>query len=229
MEMNRSMARSVIYHTLSLCSCYPDESVYGWISEGEWIRRLDEALDLLNEERLKQLLDPFEKWLSEKGEDEALEMAREYTRLFINAFPHVVAPPYGSVYLEKDGRVFGSSTSEVLRFYHEAGFTLKENIGDLPDHLAHELEFMGILAGKESQVSAQEKIELEEIQMTFLSRFVFPWVPSFCDRVERETRSPFYRGLCLLTKEFIHFERNYLGIPEELSPARAAESDTRGG
>jgi TorA maturation chaperone TorD len=83
-------------------------------------------------------------------EGEQLAMAQEYTRLFINVFPHIIAPPYGSFYLEKEGLVSAKTTSEVLRFYHEAGFTLKGGLHDLADHIARELGFMGILAGKES-------------------------------------------------------------------------------
>lgn len=230
MEMNRSMARSIIYNTLSLGYTYPAPPVYEWIAEGEWVRHLEEAIDLLNEEKLKEWLLPLEQWVSRgRGEERSLEVAREYTRLFINAFPHVVAPPYGSIYLEKDGLVYGRSTTEVVRFYHESGFSLKEDLGDLPDHIAHELEFMAILADRESLVSPQERIKLEETQMHFLSRFIYPWVPRFCEKVMQESRSPFYCSLSGLTREFIQFDRNYLGVPEELNSLELTESDIRGG
>lgn len=230
MEMNRSMARSIIYNTLSLGYTYPDNSVYRWLAEGEWVKRLEEAIDALHEEKLKEWVLPLEQWVfREPGEEKSLEVAREYTRLFINAFPHVVAPPYGSIYLEKDGLVYGRSTTEVLRFYHQSGFSLKEDLGDLPDHIAHELEFMAILASRESQVAPQEKIKLEETQMHFFSRFVYPWVPLFCEKVMEESRSPFYSSLGGLTREFIYFDRNYLGVPEELNSLDTMESDIRGG
>ena len=125
--------------------------------KGEWTERLKESLELLTEENVKESVAPFENLLSGEKEESALEMAREYTRLFINAFPRVVAPPYGSIYLEKDRIVYGKSTSKVLRFYHETGFTLKEELKDLPDHIAHEMQFMGILADAEGQVSDSEK------------------------------------------------------------------------
>src|SRR4030066_31921 len=100
-----------------------------------------------------------------KVKQEESVMAREYTRLFIDSCPHVIAPPYGSFYQEKEGLVSTKMISEVLYFYHEAGFTLKEDLHDLPDHIAHELEFMGIRATEESQATGNEKIKLEEIQM----------------------------------------------------------------
>jgi len=222
------MARSLIYNMLSLCYVYPDEKIYASIAEAEWIRGIREAVHLLDEKTFDDYLRAIEQAISRSEEGEQLAMAREYTRLFINAFPHAIAPPYGSIYLEKEGLVYGKSRSEVLRFYHETGFTLKEDLKDLPDHIAHELEFMGILASEESQASGNEKIKLEEIQMNFLSRFLLPWVPTFCQKVAEDSRYLFYHYLGNLTKEFINFEKNYLGVPEELNSRKENESETTG-
>ena len=227
--MDRSTARSLIYNTLSLCYAYPDEKVYASIAAGEWIRGFREALHLLDEKNFNDYLRAIEQAISGAEEGEQLAMAREYTRLFISAFPHVIAPPYGSIYLEKDRLVYANSTSEVLRFYDETGFTLKEDLKDLPDHIAHELEFMGTLAGEECQASGSEKIKLEEIQMNFLSRFILPWVPTFCEKVAEHSRNSFYHHLGNLTKEFINFEKNYLGVPEEMNSWKENQSETTGG
>ncbi len=224
--MDRSTARSIIYNRLSLCYVYPDEKVYASIAGGEWIRDFGEAYYLLGEKNVDDCLRAIEQAISEAEEGGQLAMAREYTRLFINAFPHVVAPPYGSIYLEKAGLFYGKTTLELLRFYQEIGFTLREDLKGLPDHITHELEFMGILAGDESQASWNEKIKLEETQMNFLSRFILPWVPTFCEKVAEHSRYPFYRYLGNLTKEFINFERNYLGVPEELNFRKENESET---
>ena len=67
----------------------------------------------------------------------------EYTRLFINGVPHVAAPPYGSVYLEKTLR--GKYSDEILTYYRSLGYNLTEN-ADLPDSLIHQLEFLSFLA-----------------------------------------------------------------------------------
>lgn len=223
------MARSTIYNTLSLCFTYPDEKVCSWILEGKWTEEIKEALKLLMETGFEKHLQSLKDFLTRERENVSLDLAREYTRLFINAFPHVVAPPYGSVYMEKDGLVFGKFTAEVLRFYHETGFTLKEDLHDLPDHIAHELEFMGILTSQEAQASGTEKVKLEETQMNFLSRFLLPWVPSFCQKVLEQSRSDFYRILAEMTREFIQIEKNYLGVPEEMNSQKSIEAEIRGG
>lgn len=212
--MNRSMARSNIYNMLSLCYTYPDEEVCSWIIEKEWIEEIRKAFGFLTDQNFEDYFESFVKNLSGDRGEVGLEMSREYTRLFINGFPKVVAPPYGSVYLEKDGLVFGKTTSGVLRFYHEAGFTLKEDIGDLPDHIAHEFEFMEILTAREAHTTGPEKVRLEEIQMEFLSQYILSWVPAFCGKVKEGSSSAFYRTLAGLTGAFMHLEKNYLGIPE---------------
>ena len=48
----------------------------------------------------------------------------EHTRLFVNAIPTVVSPPYGSVYLSADGMLYGPSAEKAKAFYREQGFDL---------------------------------------------------------------------------------------------------------
>ncbi len=109
----------------------------------------------------------------------------------------------------------GKTDNEELRFFHEAGLTLREDRGDLSDHIAHKLKFMGTLADQESRVSGGDKIRLEEVQLAFLSRYIIPWVPTFCEKVTKQNGLPFYCVLGELTREFISYEENYLGIPDE--------------
>lgn len=224
------MARSNIYNILSLCYTYPDEKVCSWIMGRKWIEEMRKAFGFLTDENLEEYFESFERHLSGEKEEVALEMSREYTRLFINGFPHVVAPPYGSVYLEKDGLVFGKTTSGVLQFYHGSGFSLKEDVNDLPDHIAHELEFMGILTGREAEAAGTEKVRLEEIQMDFLTHYLLSWIPTFCKKIKEESTSAFYRNLADLTVEFMHLEKNYLGVPEEVNSHKTiTDFEIRGG
>jgi DMSO reductase family type II enzyme chaperone len=224
--MDRSTARSLIYNRLSVFYVYPDEKVYASIAEGEWMRGFREALHLLDEKIFDDSLRAIEQAISGAKEGEQLAMAREYTRIFINASPHIVAPPYGSFYPQKEGLVPTKTISEVLLFYHEAGYSLKEEQHDPPDHVTREMEFMAFLASEESQASGNEKIKLEEIQMNFLSRFILPWVPTFCDKIAENSRHPFYHHLATLTKEFINFEKNYLGVQEEINSQKENKSIT---
>jgi len=215
-KMERSLARSSTYHILSRCFTYPDEKVYSWISEGEWLMKLRDSLNLLSDDNFEGYLIAFEEVIDGHQKVIQKEMAREYTRLFAIASPHAIDPPCGSIDLEKGDLVLGKTdNNEELRFFHEAGFTLREDPGDLSDPIASELEFMGILADQESRVLGGEKIRLEEVQLAFLSRYIIPWVPTFCEKVTKQKGVPFYCVLGELTREFISYEENYLGIPDE--------------
>ena len=104
----------------------------------------------------------------------------EYTRLFINGVPHVAAPPYASVYLDKS--LQGVHAAKTLAFYREKGCGMAEG-SDLPDHIVHELEFLSHLAEDDDQEGERE----------FLQRFFLTWFPDFRDRVLQEANHPYYR------------------------------------
>jgi TorA maturation chaperone TorD len=223
--MERSLARSNAYDILSRCFTYPDEKIYSWISEGEWLMKLRDSLNLLADDNFEGYLIAFEEVIDGKQKAIQPEMAREYARYFIIAFPPVIDPPHGSIYLEKGELVLGKMDNEELRFFHEAGLTLREDLGDLSDHIASKLKFMGILADQESRVSGGEKIRLEEVQLAFLSRYISPWVPTFCEKVTKQNALPFYCVLGELTREFISFEKDYLGFTEEIDSSKDLKSE----
>lgn len=124
------------------------------------------------------------------------ELQIEYTRLFINGFPHVAAPPYGSVYLDKTLR--GKYSDEVLTFYHSLGYTLQGD-ADLPDNIIHQLEFLSFLAEDRNKEGERE----------FLRRFFLPWFSIFADRVKGEAHHPFYRIIVTLIDFFTKEEEEH--------------------
>ena len=58
-----------------------------------------------------------------RSDDLIEELQIEYTRLFINGVPHVVAPPYGSVYLDKS--LQGLHVAKTLTYYREKGLNIR--------------------------------------------------------------------------------------------------------
>ncbi len=96
----------------------------------------------------------------------------EYTRLFINAIPHVIAPPYGSVFI--DGSLNGVTADLTRKYYREHGFDTTTN--EFPDHLVTELDFLALLE-EEKPGSSEE----------FLARLFRPWFSQFRDKVLAES------------------------------------------
>ncbi|RUM39895.1 MAG: hypothetical protein DSY80_11230 [Desulfocapsa sp.] len=113
-----------IYRFLSQCMQYPDSQ---WMTE-EFFNVFYNLLGTLggidDGVAIKKSID--------SSSDFVEDLQVEYTRLFINGMPHVIAPPYGSVYMDKS--LQGKFAGDTLAFYREKGFGMAEN-ADLPDHL----------------------------------------------------------------------------------------------
>ena len=111
----------------------------------------------------------------------SLESAQiEYTRLFITGVPCTVAPPYGSVYIDRI--LQGQHTEKILHFYHANGYEMAEG-SYLADHIVHQLEFLSLLenAGK------------ADVAEDFIQSCFLPWFPAFSARVISQTKHPFYK------------------------------------
>ncbi len=136
-------------------------------------------------------------------EEQAEELAAEYTRLFMATGPHIA--PYESVFVrgwnEEKPQLWGEATVAVAKFYEEAGLGL--TLGQTPDHLGLELEAMATLAECEAakreagDEAGAEK--LEQLQRRFCEEHLVKWVPEICKDVRQRTESSFYRGAADIT------------------------------
>lgn len=115
----------------------------------------------------------------------------DYTRLFINGNPHVIAPPYGSMYI--DGSL-NDTTADVTRtFYREHGFDTTTQ--EFPDHLTTELEFLS-LQFKEDHVVAEE----------FIDKLFLPWFTPFSEKVLAEAATGYIKVVIELIDFFTRTE-----------------------
>lgn len=134
-------------------------------------------------------------------------LAVEHARLFIGPF-QLVAPPYGSIYIDDTKTVMGDSTARVAAFYHDCGLHLADDFHELPDHFAVELEFMSFLAFKqrESEVSGDtdEVWRIRSLQREFLDRFLMPWLEPFTAAIINDGEAPFYQAIARCTAAFIN-------------------------
>ena len=132
------------------------------------------------------------------------ELRVEFAKLFVGPF-ELLAPPYGSVYLDEGGRVMGDSTMEVIDAYEKEGLSRSDNFKDLPDHIAVEMEFMSYLIYTErkalDRLDSDTTKEYADKQEDFLNAFVRPWINPFCKKIKEGTENSFYRALagCLST------------------------------
>ena len=130
----------------------------------------------------------------------------EYSRLFLGPF-NLVAPPYGSVWLDKSKTVMGDSTSSVAAFYQTNGLQLADDFHELPDHIAVELEFLSYLAFKQREAKCGgDRAGVERFRKTqeeFITIFLLPWLLPFTETIINDDEAPFYQAIARCTAAFV--------------------------
>jgi len=143
-----------------------------------------------------------------------VELEVAYTDLFINRLGGAPAPPYGSVYLERDERLMGQTSLHVAAAYRAEGLSL-EGSGEPPDFLPTELEFLYYLVEQEEQALGRRDLpaarKAVEHQAGFCRTLLHPWMPTFCGRIEADGQAhPLYHWAAGLLREFCRQEREWL-------------------
>ena len=137
----------------------------------------------------------------------------DYAQLFVGPF-NLLAPPYGSVYLEGERRVMGASTADVQMRYRAAGLDVDTGFKDAPDHVAAELEFMHFLIFKAMEAAGQgdadQVIACLTNQQSFLEIHLGAWIHEFADNVVKNAATSFYRNLARTTEIFIRNDYHVL-------------------
>ena len=133
----------------------------------------------------------------------------DYTRLFLGP-NHIIAKPYGSVWLEGGNTVMGESTMAVQKLYEEGGFDMSEDFREVPDHIAVELEFLYLLIYRENEAQRSGEAEalraMEALRRRFLDAHLARWVGPFAAAAAAGAQCGYYRRLAELTDAFVRME-----------------------
>lgn len=153
------------------------------------------ALSYNNNELIKQLI----ALKDEYNNSDKQKLMVEYARLFVGPY-HVIAPPYGSYYIE-EGKLMGNSTIEVSRLYDNAGLAIKDSFKDLPDHIVAELEFLLYLIHNEIlflENSESQNFELiNNLKHEFFHRYFYSWIKKFTEIIINNSELEFYRKVAI--------------------------------
>jgi TorA maturation chaperone TorD len=156
----------------------------------------------------------------------------DYARLFVGPF-NLLAPPYGSVYLEGERQVMGASTADVQMRYRAGGLDIDTGFKDAPDHVAAELEFMHFLIFKAMEAAGQgdahQVVASLANQQSFLEIHLGAWIHDFADKVVKNAATSFYRNLARATETFIKDDYQILSsvlTAWSSSPEQSAEIES---
>ena len=112
----------------------------------------------------------------------------EYRRLFVGP-GHLPAPPWGSVYTDRECVVFGESTLALRAWMRACGI---QRLGDErtpEDHIGLMLALLSFLAA-----------ERPELVDEYLRDHLLTWAPHYLEGLAEAADHSFYRGLARLTR-----------------------------
>jgi TorA maturation chaperone TorD len=89
-----------------------------------------------------------------------------------------------------------SITWQLRRLYREVGIDLAPGAGELPDHVAVELEALAY---------ALTPVGSDRVAGTLLAEHLSQWLPRLCRAVAGEARHPFYASLGEVTPDWLSY------------------------
>lgn len=193
----REEARQRSYRLLSKGYSMPEKSTLK-----EWIDLENLVVGVCPEAAVHAL--KMSEEIKEIGSTEPLKV--DYSKLFVGPY-RLLAPPYGSVYLEGERKIMGNSTLDVRNRYREAGVDISAAFKEPPDHIAAELEFMHYLILKEIEAirngDFKSALQYLQKQKRFLKNHLGVWVSEFTNSVEAKAETEFFKHLAKFTKIFV--------------------------
>ena len=212
----QAFQRSKIYRLFSYCFFYPDKDLLHFLSSGECLRELEQAL-LAYPHRAgtavpEGLLGELKK-LAGYGE----LIMDEHMRFFTLKSS---CSPYETDYYRSFLAVFSAEDmADVAGFYRAFGmdFNLER-----PDYIATELEFMHLAAMREAEALYRHESEkaalCRQIEKKFLEEHLGRWVSAFSEALA-STDSRFYRSVAAILDIWIDCDCLHFDVsPQKVTP-----------
>ena len=152
-------------------------SVLEFFRQPNWIQEWEIPLEEKTNEKLTALI--------KQGLTQ--DLTEQYQNLFIGP-NELLAPPWGSVYLDPECVIFGNSLLALRDFLknHQIAFQSKQD--EPEDHIGLMLMLAAYLAENRPHLLVE-----------FLSQHLLTWAPHFLTQLANVENHPFYQGLAQLT------------------------------
>ena len=144
----------------------------------------------------------------------SLDLATNFSYLFLGVGGRHAAPPYQSAYTSKDGMLFQEASEAMGNLLRELDVSVVRDLKEPPDHIAIQLSVMAELADRSVNTGAGADVAgtaLVEQQVTFLEGHLLNWTPTFRDDCILNDRGGFYATLARATVEFLEKDKAWLG------------------
>ncbi len=151
-----------------------------------------------------------DKFLQENG---FLGLEEEYTYLFSR---ETRVPPYETSYLQEQTFARVSELADITGFYRAFGLEPSAGVGEPPDYVGAELEFMAVLCAKEAYALEHGWAELAQVcrdaRRAFLRDHLGRWFPLFVERLRDAARLAWYPRLASVGEALLALDRAELEI-----------------
>ncbi|HBV76657.1 MULTISPECIES: molecular chaperone TorD family protein [Vibrio] len=123
----------------------------------------------------------------------------------------IPAPPWGSVYLDRECVLFGESHTQYKQFLTKAGFEFETKNNDPLDHIGLMLMALSALLDTQENDNAIDSAELQEM----LSVHLLPWSHTYLSNVSLALTEPSYSSLVKTTQTLLEQYTKVFLIPVE--------------
>ena len=153
-------------------------------------------------------------------------LEQEYLELFVLGNSKARCPLHESEYVDRTGLQRGSVAVAVEQAYTAAELGLSSAArGELPDHVAFELEFLSHLCVKEAKERKDDLPEevagLLRSQRSFLDRHLLLWFPALVHNVRLAAPVGFYRDIADVAHALVVHDRDLIAVLDESTEARS--------
>lgn len=201
--------RQAAYRLFSTMLLYPDEERLRTVAAvaGELRDQGDLLATFSFFSQWRELLDT----LHGLSDLELTRVQEEYIQVFMVKPEGSPCLPYESAYLEPKG---ATGWIALEREYAAAGLSLSPSLGEPPDHVAVELEFLYFLCHQEALAWEERRlhdaVETLKWQASFLEQHLGRWFPAFARQVGGTDNSKIYTAVTVAAQTFISHDRDLL-------------------
>ena len=105
----------------------------------------------------------------------------------------MIAPPWGSVYLDQDKLLMGESQERYRAFLQQQGLRLNTGMNEPEDQFGLMLMAYAILLEKHQSQAAKQ----------LLHEHLLTWAPAYLESLKRNQISPFYQALAIIAEHYL--------------------------
>ena len=209
------LARSAVYHGLSVVLRHPGAQTAKWLASQEH-HRLSDVADLLEHESGESFPEAVRRLVGALDAASVTDWTQEYERVFGHSVQGA-APPYELEYGEEHSHRQPQELGDIAAFYQAFGLRASSASHERVDHIVTECEFMQFVLYKQAcalDEGSQERAEVcEAAARQFLADHLGCWGPAFCLRLSRAAAQGILGAVAEATLAWLVQDCQRLGIP----------------